>query len=147
MLVVIIYYCQLLLTLLPSCFALYTLGLGMYQHDVSEGVLTDKLAAVVQDCVADVGVELNTASEHLLRYVSGYVALTEVYCYKQRYSDCATASQSVSIIIHVTTLSRCSVFDHHNCILSSCAHCLASIPLGLLYFGNSTFTAVCAASV
>jgi protein Tex len=48
-------------------------GLGMYQHDVSERVLTDKLAAVVQDCVAEVGVELNTASEHLLRHVSGQV--------------------------------------------------------------------------
>jgi transcriptional accessory protein Tex/SPT6 len=56
---------------------LCTPGLGMYQHDVSERALTDKLAAVVQDCVAEVGVELNTASEHLLRHVSGYVALTD----------------------------------------------------------------------
>ena len=48
-----------------------SLGIGQYQHDVDQGLLKEKLDNTVQICVNSVGVNLNTASEYLLRYVSG----------------------------------------------------------------------------
>ena len=48
-----------------------SLGIGQYQHDVDQTLLKEKLDAVVESCVNSVGVNLNTASKHLLAYVSG----------------------------------------------------------------------------
>lgn len=48
-----------------------SIGVGQYQHDVSETQLKKKLTDVVESCVNNVGVDLNTASESLLKYVSG----------------------------------------------------------------------------
>ncbi len=52
------------------------IGVGMYQHDVKVKHLRDSLDAVVESCVNFVGVDLNTASPALLRYVSGLNQLT-----------------------------------------------------------------------
>ena len=48
-----------------------SIGVGQYQHDVNQLQLTKTLNATVEDCVNDVGVELNTASMPLLKQVSG----------------------------------------------------------------------------
>ena len=48
-----------------------SLGIGQYQHDVDQVLLKEKLDDVVMSCVNSVGVNLNTASRHLLGYVSG----------------------------------------------------------------------------
>jgi len=48
-----------------------SIGVGQYQHDVDQGALKRSLDDVVISCVNKVGVELNTASRHLLAYVSG----------------------------------------------------------------------------
>jgi uncharacterized protein len=48
-----------------------SIGVGQYQHDVSEVKLSRSLDAVVEDCVNAVGVDVNTASAPLLRHVSG----------------------------------------------------------------------------
>ena len=48
-----------------------SLGIGQYQHDVDQTLLKEKLDDVVVSCVNSVGVNLNTASKHLLSYVSG----------------------------------------------------------------------------
>jgi uncharacterized protein len=48
-----------------------SIGVGQYQHDVSEMKLSRSLDAVVEDCVNAVGVDVNTASAPLLRRVSG----------------------------------------------------------------------------
>ncbi len=48
-----------------------TVGVGQYQHDVSQPLLKRKLAEVVESCVNAVGVELNTASVQLLEHVAG----------------------------------------------------------------------------
>ena len=48
-----------------------SIGVGQYQHDVNQGLLKQELDRVVESCVNAVGVELNTASKHLLAYVSG----------------------------------------------------------------------------
>ena len=48
-----------------------SIGVGQYQHDLSEFKLSRSLGAVVEDCVNGVGVDLNTASPPLLARVSG----------------------------------------------------------------------------
>ena len=48
-----------------------SLGVGQYQYDVDQTALRNKLDDVVESCVNSVGVNLNTASRHLLAYVSG----------------------------------------------------------------------------
>lgn len=48
-----------------------SIGVGQYQHDVDQSLLKKSLDSVVMSCVNSVGVNLNTASQHLLTYVSG----------------------------------------------------------------------------
>lgn len=48
-----------------------SIGVGQYQHDVDQTKLKKSLDQTVESCVNAVGVNVNTASEHLLRYVSG----------------------------------------------------------------------------
>ena len=55
------------------------IGVGLYQHDVSEKKLSSSLDFVVEKCVNSVGVNVNTASSSLLSYVSG---LTKKTCQK-----------------------------------------------------------------
>ncbi len=52
------------------------IGVGMYQHDVKAKHLSESLDEVVEVCVNQVGVNVNTASPSLLKYVSGLNALT-----------------------------------------------------------------------
>jgi len=47
------------------------IGVGQYQHDVNQKALASKLEGIVTDCVNSVGVDLNTSSPALLRYVAG----------------------------------------------------------------------------
>lgn len=48
-----------------------SIGVGQYQHDVSQSMLAKRLDAVVEDCVNAVGVDVNTASPALLTRVAG----------------------------------------------------------------------------
>jgi len=48
-----------------------SIGVGQYQHDVSQPALKQGLTRIVESAVNSVGIDLNTASEHLLTYVSG----------------------------------------------------------------------------
>ncbi|MCB0397582.1 MAG: RNA-binding transcriptional accessory protein [Flavobacteriales bacterium] len=48
-----------------------SIGVGQYQHDVDQKLLQSSLDRVVESCVNNVGVDINTASKHLLTYVSG----------------------------------------------------------------------------
>ncbi|MGG6543868.1 UNVERIFIED_CONTAM: RNA-binding transcriptional accessory protein [Prevotella sp. 15_C9] len=48
-----------------------SIGVGQYQHDVNQNLLKHSLDQTVMSCVNRVGVNLNTASKHLLTYVSG----------------------------------------------------------------------------
>ncbi len=51
-----------------------SIGVGQYQHDVSQSALAKRLNAVVEDCVNAVGVDVNTASPALLTRVAGLTA-------------------------------------------------------------------------
>ena len=48
-----------------------SIGVGQYQHDVEQSKLKHSLDQTVENCVNHVGVNVNTASQHLLNYVSG----------------------------------------------------------------------------
>ncbi len=51
-----------------------SIGVGQYQHDVNQKRLKESLAGVVEYCVNEVGVDLNTASPSLLKFISGISA-------------------------------------------------------------------------
>jgi uncharacterized protein len=53
-----------------------SIGVGQYQHDVDQAQLQKSLEAVIESCVNRVGVDLNTASWALLRYVAGITERT-----------------------------------------------------------------------
>lgn len=58
-----------------------SIGVGMYQHDIPEKKLEEKLGYVVEDTVNEVGINVNTASSYVLEYISGIgkVAAKKIY--------------------------------------------------------------------
>ena len=63
------------------------IGVGLYQHDVSEKKLETSLDFVVEKCVNSVGVNINTASTSLLKYVSGVTkkAIEKIIEYREKF--------------------------------------------------------------
>lgn len=61
------------------------IGVGLYQHDVSQKKLSTSLDFVVEKCVNNVGVNINTASPSLLKYVSGITkkAIDKIINYRE----------------------------------------------------------------
>ncbi|MFO0740583.1 MAG: Tex family protein [Labilithrix sp.] len=70
------------------------IGVGQYQHDVSQPLLKKKLEEVVESCVNAVGVELNTASASLLEHVAGLGPKTAKAIVKHREAKGAFESRS-----------------------------------------------------
>ena len=62
------------------------IGVGLYQHDVSQKKLSESLDFVVEKCVNSVGVNINTASASLLKYVSGITkkAIDKIIEYREK---------------------------------------------------------------
>lgn len=62
------------------------IGVGLYQHDVSQKKLSSSLDFVVEKCVNSVGVNINTASPSLLKYVSGITkkAIEKIIEYREK---------------------------------------------------------------
>ena len=71
-----------------------SIGVGQYQHDVSQTRLARSLDAVIEDCVNAVGVDLNTASAPLLARVSGLNTTTARNIINHRDSNGAFASRN-----------------------------------------------------
>lgn len=63
------------------------IGVGQYQHDVNQKRLAEMLGGIVEYCVNEVGVDLNTASPSLLKYVSGISAAVAKNIVDMRESD------------------------------------------------------------
>ncbi|WP_413693341.1 Tex-like N-terminal domain-containing protein [Pseudoalteromonas sp. KJ10-2] len=61
------------------------IGVGLYQHDVNQTALANRLQAVVEDCVNNVGVDLNTASSCVLAHVAGLnvTLATNIVAYRE----------------------------------------------------------------
>jgi uncharacterized protein len=76
-----------------------SIGVGLYQHDARAKHLRDTLDDVVQSCVSFVGVELNSASTPLLRYVSGMNQLTarRVYEHRQQHGPFKNRKQLLEV--------------------------------------------------
>lgn len=72
-----------------------SIGVGQYQHDVDQNMLKGTLDSVVESCVNQVGVNLNTASKHLLSYVSGLGAslAANIVKYRKENGDFKTRMQ------------------------------------------------------
>lgn len=71
-----------------------SIGVGQYQHDVHQPLLQDELQHVVESCVNQVGVDLNTASYSLLTYVSGIGSTLARKIIKYRESNGAFKSRA-----------------------------------------------------
>ncbi|MEC8339391.1 MAG: S1 RNA-binding domain-containing protein, partial [Nanoarchaeota archaeon] len=61
-----------------------SIGVGMYQHDVNQKELNEKLSYVVEDVVHSIGVQVNTASKYLLEKVSGLTSRSAQKIYDNR---------------------------------------------------------------
>lgn len=63
------------------------LGVGQYQHDMNQKELTARLDTVVEDCVNEVGCDLNTASQGLLRHIAGIndTVAKNIVAYRQEH--------------------------------------------------------------
>ncbi len=72
-----------------------SIGVGQYQHDVEQNLLKDSLDSVVESCVNAVGVNLNTASKHLLSYVAGLgpAIAANVVKFRQENGDFTSRNQ------------------------------------------------------
>jgi uncharacterized protein len=72
-----------------------SIGVGQYQHDVDQKLLRRKLEETVQSCVNYVGVDLNTASRHLLRHVAGVngAIAASVVAYRNQHGPFANREQ------------------------------------------------------
>ena len=70
-----------------------SIGVGQYQHDMKQARLDEALFGVVEDCVNSVGVDLNTASQSLLSYISGINTSIAKNIIKYRETNGAFASR------------------------------------------------------
>ena len=72
-----------------------SIGVGQYQHDVPPAQLSESLTGVVEDCVNSVGVDLNTASVSLLKYVAGITSATakNIVAYREEQGGFASRTE------------------------------------------------------
>jgi uncharacterized protein len=63
------------------------IGVGQYQHDIQPRILESSLGGVVESCVNTVGVDLNTASPAILKFVAGLnsAAAKNIVAYREKY--------------------------------------------------------------
>ena len=76
-----------------------SIGVGQYQHDVDQRQLADSLEKVVESCVNRVGVDLNTSSWTLLRYVSGITERTamSIVTYRNEHGSFRSRTQVLEV--------------------------------------------------
>ena len=72
-----------------------SIGVGQYQHDVDQAKLRHQLDHTVESCVNQVGVNVNTASSHLLQYVSGLgpVLAKKIVDYRREHGPFTSRAQ------------------------------------------------------
>ena len=77
----------------------HNIGVGMYQHDIRAKHLAESLDDVVQFCVNRVGVDVNTASPSLLKFVSGMNSLTakRVCEFRQEHGPCKNGQEQKKV--------------------------------------------------
>jgi uncharacterized protein len=75
------------------------IGVGLYQHDVNPRQLKDSLDGIIESCVNQVGVDLNTASVPLLRHISGLnqMVARELVEYRKRHGPFRAREQLLQV--------------------------------------------------
>ncbi len=76
-----------------------SIGVGQYQHSVDQSKLKDRLAVTVESCVNRVGVNINTASKHILTYISGLGASLagNIVAYRTANGDFASRRELLKV--------------------------------------------------
>ena len=76
-----------------------SIGVGQYQHSVDQTKLRARLASVVESCVNSVGVNINTASKHILAYVSGLgpALAANIVAYRAAHGDFRTRRELLRV--------------------------------------------------
>ncbi len=76
-----------------------SIGVGQYQHSVDQAKLKDKLNSVVESCVNMVGVNLNTASKHILTFISGLgpVLAKNIVDYRAAHGDFKSRKELLNV--------------------------------------------------
>lgn len=76
-----------------------SMGVGLYQHDVDQTLLENELEAVVESCVNEVGVDLNSASFKLISFISGLNErlATEIVNYRNQIKKFTTRAQLLNV--------------------------------------------------
>lgn len=76
-----------------------SIGVGQYQHDMNEKRLDGALSGVLEDCVNSVGVDLNTASVSLLKYVAGLNAVVakNIVVYREEHGRFKSRKQLLKV--------------------------------------------------
>ncbi|MCG1026339.1 Tex family protein [Dehalobacter sp.] len=105
------------------------IGVGQYQHDIQPKVLESSLGGVVESCVNTVGVNLNTASPSILKFVSGlnYTVAKNIVSYREKNGKfrCREELKKVSRLGEQTYI-QCAGFirlpDGDNCLENTPVH-------------------------
>ncbi|MFI3280365.1 MAG: Tex family protein [Rikenellaceae bacterium] len=76
-----------------------SIGVGQYQHSVDQAKLKGRLTTTVESCVNSVGVNINTASKHILTYISGLggALATNIVAYRAANGDFATRRELLKV--------------------------------------------------
>ena len=76
-----------------------SIGVGQYQHDMDKKRLDSVLSGVLEDCVNSVGVDLNTASVSLLKYVAGLNAgiAKNIVAYREEHGKFSTRREILKV--------------------------------------------------
>ncbi len=76
-----------------------SIGVGQYQHSVDQSKLKDRLSTTVESCVNMVGVNINTASKHILTYISGLGGslASNIVAYRAANGDFATRRELLKV--------------------------------------------------
>ncbi len=90
-----------------------SIGVGQYQHDVDQSKLKHALDLTVESCVNSVGVNVNTASRHLLTYVSGLgpTLAQNIVDYRTEHGPFATRSDLLKVMrLGPSAFQQCAGF-------------------------------------
>lgn len=95
-----------------------SIGVGQYQHDMNQKMLSDTLGGVVENCVNSVGVDLNTASAPLLSYVAGITAQTakNIVTYREENGRFTSRKQLLKVSkLGSKAFTQCAGFMRIDC--------------------------------
>ncbi len=90
-----------------------SIGVGMYQHDVNQNMLGNALEQIVVSCVNSVGVDLNTASASLLKYIAGISTsvANNIVKYREKNKGFSSRNELIEVTrLGAKTFEQCAGF-------------------------------------